>query len=121
MYHISSVYSPFSNRVGIYSSLHSFFRSVNEEYWSRVYITGCPSWRLPHACDTVSNRSKHYIVAGTRPIQLYIFVCTITQKIAIQIYAVNRPLVANRDHLYPDSLLFVSTGFLPRVSSMRLN
>ena len=28
---------------------------------------------------------------------------------------------ANRDHLYPDSLLFVSAGFLPRISSQRLN
>ena len=28
---------------------------------------------------------------------------------------------ANRDHYYPDSLLFVSAGFLPRVSSQRLN
>ena len=28
---------------------------------------------------------------------------------------------ANPDHLHPDSLLFVSTGFLPRVSSQRLN
>ena len=27
---------------------------------------------------------------------------------------------ANRDHYYPDSLLFVSAGFLPRVSSHRL-
>ena len=28
---------------------------------------------------------------------------------------------ANRDHLYPDSLLFVSAGFLPLVSSQRLH
>ena len=28
---------------------------------------------------------------------------------------------ANRDHLYPDSLLFGSARFLPRVSSQRLN
>ena len=28
---------------------------------------------------------------------------------------------ANRDHLYPDSLLYVSVGFLPRVNSQRLN
>ena len=28
---------------------------------------------------------------------------------------------ANRDHYYPDSLLFVSAGFLPRVSSQWLN
>ena len=28
---------------------------------------------------------------------------------------------ANRDHLYPDSLLFVLAGFLPRISSQRLN
>ena len=28
---------------------------------------------------------------------------------------------ANRNHYYPDSLLFVSAGFLPRVSSQRLN
>ena len=28
---------------------------------------------------------------------------------------------ANRDHLYSDSLLFMSAGFLPRVSSQRLN
>ena len=27
---------------------------------------------------------------------------------------------ANRDHLYPDSLLFVSAGFLPRVSSISI-
>ena len=28
---------------------------------------------------------------------------------------------ANRDHYYPDSLLFVSAGFVPRVSSQQLN
>ena len=28
---------------------------------------------------------------------------------------------ANRDHYYPDSLLFISADFLPRVSSQRLN
>ena len=28
---------------------------------------------------------------------------------------------ANRDQYYPDSLLFISAGFLPRVSSQRLN
>ena len=28
---------------------------------------------------------------------------------------------ANRDHYYPDSLLSVSAGFMPRVSSQRLN
>ena len=28
---------------------------------------------------------------------------------------------ANRDNYYPDSLLFVSAGFLLRVSSQRLN
>ena len=37
-------------------------------------MTGCPSWRQPHAWDAVSNSSKHY---GTQLIQLYKCVCTI--------------------------------------------
>ena len=34
---------------------HSFFRGVNEEYWSREFMTGCPSWHQPCAWDAASN------------------------------------------------------------------
>ena len=40
-FYISSVYSPFSDRVEL--PLHNIFGSVNAEYWSIVFTTGCPS------------------------------------------------------------------------------
>ena len=55
----SSVYSPFSDRVGAF------------------FTTGCPSWRQPHAWDAISNSSKYNILAWNQRIQLYKCVCTI--------------------------------------------
>ena len=43
-------------------------------------MTGCHSWRQPHAWDAVSNSSKYNILAGTQLIRLYKFVCTISTQ-----------------------------------------
>ena len=51
--------------------------SVNVEYWSIIFTTGCPSCGQPHVWDEASNSSKYNILAGTQIIQLYKFVCTI--------------------------------------------
>ena len=40
-------------------------------------MTGCPSWRQPHACDAILNSSKYNILDGTQLIQLYELMCTI--------------------------------------------
>ena len=59
---ISSVYSPFSNEIGL--PLYNIPSSgVNEEYWSKFLTIGCPSWRQPHAWDAVSNSSKYGILS----------------------------------------------------------
>ena len=39
----SSVYSPFSDRVGLPPHNNSLSRGANEEYWSKVFMTRCPS------------------------------------------------------------------------------
>ena len=57
-------------------------RGVNEEYWSSVFTTRCPSLRQPHAWDVILNSSKYNILAvnNNKLIQLYKFVSTIPTK-----------------------------------------
>ena len=65
----------------------------------------------PHAWDAVSNSPKSYIPTSIFQRSRHTRGGTVKQQTT----------PANRDHYYPDSLLFVSVGFLPRVSSQRLN
>ena len=95
--YISSVYSPFSDRVGLPLLNIPSSGVLNEEYWRRVFTTGCPFWCQPHTWDAVSNSSKYCILSGTQLIQLYKFVCTIPTQTITLIYILNRPLVASYD------------------------
>ena len=69
-------------------------KSIGAEFF---LMTGCPSWRQPHAWHAVSNSSKYCILSETQLIQLYKFVCTIPTQSINLIYILNRPLVASYD------------------------
>ena len=72
---ISSVYSPFSDRVVF--PLHNIpssgvlMKSIGamKSSWSRVFTTGFPFWHQPHAWDAVSNSTKYCIMSGTQLMQ----------------------------------------------------
>ena len=74
LYCILSVYSPFSDRVGL--PLHNT-QGVSMKSMEQRFSTGCPSWRQPHAWDAILNCSKYNILVGNQLIRLYKFVCTI--------------------------------------------
>ena len=93
--YISSVYSPFSDRVGLPFPIGLDFLFITillkECQWrvmEQIFTTGCPSWRRPHAWDVVSNSYKYCILSGTHPIQSYKCVCTIpTLNININLHS----------------------------------
>ena len=75
--YISSVYSPFSDRVGL--PLHK--KRIGAEFLKDLM----PFLASTHAWDAVSNSSKYCILSETQPIQLNKFVCTILHTILYRI------------------------------------
>ena len=60
----------------------SISMSINVEYWSSVFTTGCPSWHQLHAWDAVLNRTFQNIAFYPK----LKFVCTIpTQNSSINL------------------------------------
>ena len=60
-------------------------------------MTICPSWRLPHAGDVISNSAKYNILTGPQPIQLTHLCVQFLHRTATLIYVLNLPLVASYD------------------------